>query len=118
MQAQLSHWQAASSHTRRWEGHGLGLRRVGAMLQLLECPPLELTASGETVTASLTIPYHPHEVGKGTTVDDEGTTGAEQGSPAAAIHVPRPALRSVLVVDDEEFIRAITVMSLQVRFKM
>jgi CheY-like chemotaxis protein len=137
-QALLGHKQAANSHTRRWGGHGLGLRHTAAMLKLLECPPLSLTAKANAVTARFSIPYRPcapsrspstvgspfDEIdafndgggdggggGGGSGVDgDGGTTGEAHSSPAAR---PAPRLRSVLAVDDEEFIRTLTQLTLE-----
>ena len=58
-QGLLGYKQAANSHTRRWGGHGLGLRHTAAMLKLLEYPPLSLTAEANTVTARFSMPYRP-----------------------------------------------------------
>ena len=142
-QALLGHKQAANSHTRRWGGHGLGLRHTAAMLKLLECPPLSLTAEANTVTARFSIPYRtcppsrsPSSLdesdafsngggggggggggdgsGGGSGVNGDGGTAGEAHAATARQQVPRaPRLRSVLVVDDEEFIRTLTQLALE-----
>ena len=124
-EALLRHRQATRSHTRRWGGHGLGLRHVAAMLRLLECPPLSLQAKGDTVTARFVFPYRPAPEAHGEAI--AAAAAADGGAAAAAATAaslppatekaavgdgPPPTLRSVLVVDDEEFVRMITVMSL------
>lgn len=138
-QALLRHKQAANSHTRRWGGHGLGLRHTAAMLKLLECPPLSLNAKANTVTARFSIPYRPCAPSRcpstaGSPFDeidafnagggdggsggsgvggDGGVTGGAHSSPAAKEVPPAPRLRSVLAVDDEEFIRTLTQLALE-----
>ena len=108
------------------------------MLKLLECPPLSLTAKANAVTARFSIPYRPcapsrspstvgspfDEVaafndgggdgGGGSGVDgDGGTTGVAHPTPAAKEVPPAPRLRSVLAIDDEEFIRTLTQLALE-----
>ena len=103
-----THRQGRDSHTRRWGGHGLGLRHVAAMLKLLDCPPLVLVALGNTVTAASPSPTArtrrllalPPTRARAARRAAENVLGADRG------------LR-VLVVDDEELIRMVSVASLE-----
>mmetsp|Transcript_18286 Transcript_18286/g.30526 ORF Transcript_18286/g.30526 Transcript_18286/m.30526 type:complete len:712 (+) Transcript_18286:40-2175(+) len=141
-----AHQQSAESLTRRWGGHGLGVRHTCAMLKLIGCPPLELIAHGNVVTARFAIQYQPcggqseaeseADVCKGLggrqrmTEDfgiadqagiewsademcNEPQSASELKLHVACRDIPAPAPRSVLVVDDEEFIRTLTVMLLE-----
>ena len=147
-QGLLGYKQAANSHRRRWGGHGLGLRHTAAMLKLLECPPLSLTAEANTVTARFSMPYRPcppsrspssacnaldesdacsngggggggggsdgDGSGGGSGVNGDGCPAGEARAATAGQPGPRaPRLRSVLVVDDEEFIRTLTQLALE-----
>ena len=128
-QALRMHKQAADSHTRRWGGHGLGLRHTAAMLKLLKCPPLSLTAKADAVTARFSIPYRPCPPSRCPSMlrspfDELAATAAatlvgdDDGADGTAHPMPAPKekplrLRSVLAVDDEEFIRTLTQLALE-----
>ena len=97
-------------HTRRWGGHGLGLRHVAAMLKLLDCPPLVLVALGNTVTARFAFAHRPYLGDSPALPPTKGD--APPGVPRKMSSAPTAGLR-VLVVDDEELIRMVSVASLE-----
>ena len=94
-----------NSRVRRWGGHGLGLRHVQAILTQLQCPPLELTARGDSVTARFVIPCEGIEVSEERCSDPTSVTDSKLVE-----------LSSILVVDDMKLIRTMSTVQLKKTF--